>query len=266
MSCCSAFRATGLPATPPLPEVDPPLRRATWPGTPRSRIPHASFGDLRNLGTLLGGYRREEMVEVITTALLRETLPAPAQMHDGSPCSPCMPPAGKNSRWLYLCNLRQGIFPRHLRESAFLLDHERDEALPKLHVHLEGRRHLEDDEQYWFLHALSSATHRLVLSYAAHDADGSPAERSSFLDEVERLVPELHGKARTANFRDLVPRLTDAESEEEFLAALVLGLCNEHDNGPRKTLAAAYAVATQGPGLDLTALLSPGRRHGHPVG
>ncbi len=149
------------------------------------------FTDLRHLGALLGGYRREEIVEVITTALLRETLPEPGANPRRHPH-----PLGTYHRWR---KIQGGLpvqsaarrFPRHLRESAFLLDHERDEALPALHVHLEGRRHLEEDEQYWFLHALSSATHRLVLSYASHDADGSPFERSSFLDEVERLLPDL---------------------------------------------------------------------------
>ena len=165
---------------------------------------------------------------------------------------------------VFLCNLRQGIFPRHLRESAFLLDHERDEALPKLHVHLEGRRHLEDDEQYWFLHALSSATHRLVLSYAAHEADGSPIERSSFLDEVERLVPGLRARARRRRFAISCRRSTAAESEEEFLAGLV-SACAAHATKARAQVAGGRLcrVASRGRARTLPRLFrfaAPARR------
>lgn len=242
------LRGNALPPAPPLPDVD--QDGATRYLELDAAFTHAAqvLSDLRELGSLLGGYRREETVEVITTALLRERLPEPAQTRDGIAISSVHTTGGEKFKVVFLCHLLQGVFPRHLRESAFLLDHERDEALPQLNVHIEGRRHLEDDEQYWFLHALSSATHRLVLSYAAHDADGSPLERSSFLDEVAYVAPGLNAAARTTSFRDVMPPLPAAESPEEFLAALAYGLRTERDDDRRRTLAAAYTAYPQAQG------------------
>ena len=243
-----AFRVNALPPPAPLPEID--ARGAARFIELDAVFTHATrvLGDLRNLGALLGGYRREETIEVITTALLRETLPEPAQTREGIPILAVHTTGGEKFKVVFLCNLLQGVFPRHLRESAFLLDHERDESLPELNVRIEGRRHLEADEQYWFLHALSTATHRLVLSYAAHDFDGTPIERSSFLDEVDRLVPQLRETARKADFRDVVPPLVAAESADEFTAALVYGLRTERREEGRAALTAAYAAYPAAPG------------------
>jgi ATP-dependent helicase/DNAse subunit B len=121
------------------------------------------------------------------------------------------------------------------------MDHEREESLRDLQILIETRKHLEDDEQYWFLHALSSATHRLVLSYVRHDLDGSAYERSAFLGESEKVLPGLTADARQTTFSDVVPPLLQAENPREFFAGLAYSLRTEREPARREELAAAYA-------------------------
>ena len=204
--------------------------------------------DLRRLGGKLGLFGNAETLEIITTALLRERQTDPVHPSEGIPVLSVHATGGEKFKVVFLCNLLQGIFPRRQRESAFLLDHEREETLRDLQVLIDTRKHLEDDEQYWFLHALSSATHRLVLSYPQHDLDGMPFEKSAFLDEVDAVLPELPAQARRTSFRELAPALADAESGEEFLAGLAFGLRTERDAARKQELAAAYAGCAQAHG------------------
>ncbi|HEY3376919.1 MAG TPA: PD-(D/E)XK nuclease family protein [Armatimonadota bacterium] len=238
-----AFRTQGLPTIPPLPEDDAP-------GAQRYIALHAAFqhleqimDDLRRLGPLLGSTPYDETLELVMTALLRESVPNPATPSEGIPVLPVHATGGEKFKMVLLCDLVQGTFPRHQRESAFLMDHEREGTLRDLQINIDTRKHLENDEQFWFLHALSSATHYLVLSYAQHDVDGRPRERSLFLDEVERVIPDLSSTARRTSFRDLLPPLSAAENAEEFLAGLAYGLRSERGAEGRTRLAAAYTAS-----------------------
>lgn len=233
------FQAHALPSLPPLPDIDPV-------GARRYADIHAAFtqvarvlDDLRELRGLLGQLSPERMLDMLTTALARERMPD-MTAGEGIPVCAVHTTGGEKFKVVFLCNLLQGVFPRHQRESAFLMDHEREESLRDLKILIETRKHLEDDEQYWFLHALSSATHRMVLSYARHDADGAPYERSSFLDESEKVLPGFTEAAKQTTFKEVVPPITDAESTREFLAGMAYGLRTERSTAGRIQLAAAY--------------------------
>ncbi len=240
-----AFHAAALSAAISFPDEDAN-------GAARRAVMQAAFtaadgvlDELRGLGTLLGGFNGEELLDVITTALLQE--PAEASAGGGGvTVRPVHATGGQKFKVVFLCDLREGAFPRHLRESAFLLDDERARDLPALNMPLSPRRHLEEDERYWFLHAVNSATHRLVLSYPAHASDGAAFERSCFLDAVTRIAPELQQESpwvRATRFRDLTPPLAEAETREEFLAALVAALrATPAESDDARALAAAYAA------------------------
>ena len=256
----AGVRARGLPAVPPLPDEQPleaaryAARDAAFTGIARV------FDALRSLGALLGGFRHEEMIELITTALLRENLPDAS--NEGIPVLSVHATGGQKFPVVFLCHLLQGAFPHHQRESAFLLDHEREDNLRDLHIIIETRKHLEDDEQYWFLHALSSATQRLIFSYAQHDAEGGALERSLFLDEAERLVPGLAAAARHTSFRDVVPPIAEAESAEELLAGLALGLRTARSPAAHARIVDAYTACQPSYGAQLAALFRAAERPG----
>lgn len=250
------FRANALPDIPPLPDVD--TINADRYAALLAAFTHVEriLDDLQRLDTLVGGFRHEELLDIIITALLRETAPAATLPSEGIPVLSAHATGGEKFKVVFLCNLRQGVFPRHQRESAFLMDHEREETLRDLNILIETRKHLEDDEQFWFLHSLSAASHRVVLSYPQHDMDGRPLERSAFLDEVERILPDITAHVRKTSFRDVVPPLPSAENPDEYLAGLAHGLRTVRDETQLPVLAAAYAgtPAVHGPQSTLAAL------------
>ncbi len=253
-----AFRATALPQEMRFPDED--AEGAARHAATLAAITAAEdvLDELRGLGSLLGGFNGDELLDVITTALLQE--PAEASMSGGGvTIRPVHATGGQKFKVVFLCDLREGSFPRHLRESTFLLDDERGRDLPALKMPLSPRRHMEEDERYWFLHAVNSATHRLVLSYSAHSSDGTAFERSCFLDTVTRIAPELRDASRwvrTTQFRDLTPPPAEAETREEFFAALVASLkSTPAESEEVRTVAAAYTawLGTGNPALrDLT--------------
>ena len=253
------FQAQALPPLPPLPDVDAAgARRYAELLAAFTRIARV-LDDLRKLSALLGHLSQERMLDIIGTALARERMLNPTG--EGIPVCSVHTTGGEKFKVVFLCNLLQGAFPRHQRESAFLMDHEREASLRDLQILIDTRKHLEDDEHYWFLHALSSATHRLVLSYPRHDLDGSAYERSAFLDESEQVLPGLTASARASTFKEVAPPLAQAESRQEFFAGLAYGLRTEREAAPRNALAAAYAgcPAVHGAASTLTDLFGRAR-------
>lgn len=246
----NAFEQNALPAQPPLPDEQPAEAERYVALTASFTLAKAVVEDLRGLNQLLHGFRRDELIELVTSALVRAQLPARAG--GGIPILSAHTTGGQKFKIVFLCNLLQGVFPRHQRESSFLLDHEREESLPGLNIRMDARRHLEEDERFWFLHALSSATRRIVLSYPEHDADGAELERSYFIDEVLKIVPALPA-ARTS-FSDVAPPLQDAAHSAEWLSRLAVELRNEREPERQPTIAAAYHANLTAYGASLAAL------------
>jgi ATP-dependent helicase/DNAse subunit B len=246
-----------------FPDADP----AAAQGRVRERDAFAAaeslLQELQGLGNLIGGFRGEEVLDVITTALVQEAVDDAAPAGEGVSILSAHATGGEKFKVVFLCDLREGSFPRHLRESAFLLDDEREQRIPGLEI-LDPRRHMEEDERYWFLHAVCSASRRLILSYPAHASDGGSLERSTFLADVEQAVPQLkvpkealaRGSAfqapclRVTALRDLTPPLLAAESEREYLAALVHRLTTEPLDDRPSAVAAACAAWPGAPGAE----------------
>lgn len=235
-----AFRQQAVPAAPPLPDLDPAAARRHAALVYEFAGCDEMLAALRQLHlTALMGLN-EQVIDVLTTALSRQTLHDPGVNDEGIAVLSVHATGGQKFKVVFLCDLLQGGFPRHQRESAFLMDNEREETLRDLKVLIETRRHLEGDEQYWFLHALSSATHRVILSYAANDVDGKPQERSIFVDEVEKILPDFTARAKETTFGDIAPPLADAETRGEFYAGLGSQLRTARDPRRHVELVAAY--------------------------
>ncbi len=237
------FHAHAITGDAPLPDVDPAGCRRYLELTATFAAVADLFAELHGLEATLGEFRHAELLDVIALALTRGAAPQAATT--GIPVLSVHATGGEKFKVVFLCDMKEGSFPRHVRESAFLMDHERDEELPKLDINIEPRKHLEDDEQFWFLTALSTATHRLVFSTHLHDSGGAMVERSSFMDEVERLVPALPGVATTSTFREVIPPIAQAESHTEYLAGTALGLRTARAETEREEVAAAYAACAE---------------------
>jgi len=247
----NAFEQNAVPAQPPLPDEQPNEAERYVALTASLTLAKAVIEDLRGLNQLLRGFRREELIELVTSALVRAQLPV-RNTAGGIPILSAHTTGGQKFKVVFLCNLLQGVFLRHQRESSFLLDHEREESLPGLNIRMDARRHLEEDERFWFLHALSSATTRIVLSYPEHDANGAELERSYFIDEVLKIVPKLPA-ARTS-FSDVAPPLHDAAHPAEWLSRLAVELRNEREPAAQRKVTAAYHANLPAYGSALAAL------------
>ncbi|HEX2949413.1 MAG TPA: PD-(D/E)XK nuclease family protein, partial [Armatimonadota bacterium] len=260
-----AFMDNALPPTPPLPDID--CEGSNRYIALRSAFVHLTkiLDDLQNVERLLGHFAPDDMLEVIVTSLMRERVPEPTLPAEGIPMLAVHATGGEKYKVVFLCNLLEGDFPRHQRESAFLMDHEREETLRDLNIYIETRKHLEHDEQYWFIHALSAASHRVVLSYAKNAVDGGLLERSSFIDEVLRCCPSLHEPPyfHETHFGDVVPKLSAAESQEEFVTGLAFGLRTVREQQHQTDLAAAYAgfPFAHGPSAKLARLFQQAQQH-----
>ncbi|HEY3417378.1 MAG TPA: hypothetical protein VGM23_10890, partial [Armatimonadota bacterium] len=241
----AAFRARIAALPPAFPDIDPAA--ADEAAGMETAFLHAEkiLVELQALGNVLEGFDRNDALDFYTTALLKAPIREPVRASEGIPVFSVNATGGEKFKVVYLCNLLEGAFPLHQRESAFLMDHEREEALRDLHVPLDPRRRLEDDEQFWFLHAVSTAINRLVFSYPQHDANGSALERSSFLDALDAVIPTLGEHARRTTFREVVPPLPHAESKEEYLAGLALALCTQRDTEAQLQAIAAYTACPQ---------------------
>lgn len=237
------FRTQAIVGDAPLPDVDPVGSRHYLELVATFDALEDLLEELKGLAATLGEFRHEELLDVITLALTRGAAPQAAT--PGIPVLSVHATGGEKFKVVFLCDMLEGSFPRHMRESAFLMDHERDEELPKLDISIEPRKHLEDDEQFWFLTALSTATHRLVFSTHLHDTGGSMLERSSFMDEVERILPELPGTATTSTFREVTPPVMQAENRAEYLEGTALGLRTAREGTAKEEVAAAYAACAE---------------------
>jgi ATP-dependent helicase/DNAse subunit B len=251
------FRCNRVSPTLPFPDLSPTE-------APRYVELEAAFAhtlrvldSLESMAPYLGHLHGPPLLDVLRTALTRETLTARASLADGVAVHAVHATGGEKFKVVFLADMREGHFPRHQQESPFLMDHERLEALPAMQVHLVARKHLEQDEPYWFIHALRAASHRAVLSFAQCAADGTPLEHSCFLDAVGQVVPAWEallgrqlGEEATAlppgvyrqAFGDVAPPLRDVACEDDYLAALAIAVRTEREPAARLEVAAAYTA------------------------
>jgi ATP-dependent helicase/DNAse subunit B len=111
-----------------------------------------------------------------------------------------------------------------------------------LKVNLPQRKSLEEDEKYWFIHTLYSTRKKLYLASPQNSIDGSPLEISSFMDETRKLLPKQWDAKRTTLFRDLIPKINETETAEEFINSLILTLHTADDAHIMDALAGYHAM------------------------
>lgn len=123
------------------------------------------------------------------------------------------------ARVTIVLGLLEKSFPRQLRQDPFLDDDVRRALRDDRGWSLQTSDEMVTRERESFLRAVSSATEALYLSCAATDAEGRPAVRSFFIDDVEKAlgtpIPVERTGAATA-----IPPLGDAASPAELLAAV----------------------------------------------
>jgi ATP-dependent helicase/DNAse subunit B len=126
---------------------------------------------------------------------------------------------------VFVASLQDGEFPRRDRGGDPFLSEAQRAALG-----LDPRQDTEAEERYLFYASLSLARRTLTLSYRDSDENGGAEIRSSFLDDVRRLLsppPPEHGAypvddgiLRTRDLAQVVPPIGEAPSENELARAI----------------------------------------------
>jgi len=159
-----------------------------------------ALAQLRQLDRLGETMSWEEWTALFMNAVERATIPVEPPDHAGIQVLDAMAARGLTFRALFVLGLNEKIFPRYVREDAFLRDRNRrllDETLGyKIDEKLAGY----DEERLLFALLQQAARQRLYLLYQRADANGRALAPSAYLDPF--LRQESHD--RTADVS--VPR------------------------------------------------------------
>ncbi len=125
-----------------------------------------------------------EFVELLTHACERATLPVAAGEHGGVLVLDAMAARGISFKALFLLGMNEQVFPRAIREDAFLRDRHRRVLEATVGFKIDEKLSGYDEEALLFAHLGRAAGRRWFLSYQRADEDGRALAPSSYLAEV----------------------------------------------------------------------------------
>ncbi|WP_447975502.1 PD-(D/E)XK nuclease family protein [Nitrospira sp. Kam-Ns4a] len=184
----------------------------------------ALFEELRGLDRLPGTLTWEEWVGLFTRALERAAVPLGSDRHRGVQILDAMAARGLSFRALFLLGLNDQVFPRSIREDAFLRDRYRRVLAETLGYKLDEKLAGYDEERLLFALLTGSARERLYLLYQRADAEGRPLAPSPYLVGSEGLPPERKPVPDVILPRRLTERFTHPLWAPTLLTAEELGL------------------------------------------
>jgi ATP-dependent helicase/nuclease subunit B len=191
------------------------------------------LGRLAALDALGGSVKLAQFLETYEHWLERATAPFAERNADGVAVLDAMTARGVAFRALFVVGLNEGIFPRTIREDAFLRDRERTLLETVLGYKVATKLGGFDEERLLFMLLAGAAQERLYCLYARNDEDGRPLAPSWYLGELERAL----GKDNVRSV--VVPR---AAAEKAALAPF-----DRPELLPPEELATRLILATRDP-------------------
>jgi ATP-dependent helicase/nuclease subunit B len=120
--------------------------------------------------------------------LERAALPVAENNARGIAVLDAMAARGISFRAVFIIGLNEGLFPRTIREDAFLRDRERELLETVLGYKVATKLGGFDEERLLFTLLAGAAGERLYCLYQRNDESGRPLAPSWYLDELERAV------------------------------------------------------------------------------
>lgn len=143
---------------------------------------------LRELDAIGGEPTWEEFVDLLAHAIERATLPIGEPHRQGVRVMDAMAARGRPARALFLLGLNDKVFPRYVREDAFLRDRHRRVLEATLGFKIDEKLGGYDEEALLFALLCGAAGRRLALSYQRADEEGRVLAPSPYLgDALKRL-------------------------------------------------------------------------------
>lgn len=156
------------------------------PGSDQGRVMSAVepvLAQLRQLDRLGVEVAWEEWARTFARAMERATLPVTDDRCQGVAVMDAMAARGLSFRALFVIGLNEKIFPRVIREDAFLRDRDRRALAETLGYKIDEKLAGYDEEQLLFALLRQAARERLYLLYQRADADGRVLAPSPFVQD-----------------------------------------------------------------------------------
>jgi ATP-dependent helicase/nuclease subunit B len=140
------------------------------------------FRQVRELDQLRETVTWEEWVELLTQAMEQAALPLEPMGHPGVAVLDAMDARGLSFRAMFLLGLNEQLFPRTIREDAFLRDRHRRVLAEVLGYKIDEKLSGYEEERLLFALLEDAARDRLYLCYQRADTEGRPLAVSSYLE------------------------------------------------------------------------------------
>lgn len=145
---------------------------------------------IRQLDRTGDAIRWEEWTWLFTQAMERETIPIGSTMHPGVFVLDAMAARGLPFQALFVLGLNEKVFPRFIREDAFLRDRHRRVLAVTMGYKIDEKLDGYDEEQLLFALLRQAAQRRLYLLFQRADGEGRPLAPSAYLAEFHRSSQE----------------------------------------------------------------------------
>jgi ATP-dependent helicase/nuclease subunit B len=125
---------------------------------------------------------------------------------------------GLSFRVLFVLGINEGVFPRAIREDAFLRDRDREVLERDLGYKVSQKLTAFDEEKLLFTLLIGAARERLYCSFQRADENGRALAPSWYLDELKRALEESHRPCETVDIpRSLTEKAATAPYQREDL-------------------------------------------------
>ncbi|BFU96971.1 MAG: conserved protein of unknown function [Nitrospira sp.] len=155
--------------------------QAAWEGI---ECAWASLGELEPIADTLTWV---EFLELLTHALERATIPLDQPAPTGVMVLDAMAARGLPFKALFILGLNDKVFPRYIREDAFLRDRHRHVLDATLGFKIDEKLAGYDEESLLFALLCRAASSRLYLSFQRADETGRALTPSPYLWDIARL-------------------------------------------------------------------------------
>ncbi|MBI3607323.1 MAG: exodeoxyribonuclease V subunit gamma [Nitrospirae bacterium] len=167
---------------------------------------------------------REEFVQAVQRRIEATRMPIGTELAPGVRVLDAMAARGLAFRVLFILGLNESVFPRVIREDAFLRDRERRVLETSLGYKIPEKLGGYDEERLLFSLLVGAARDRLYLCAQRSDEAGRPLSPSWYLDEWRRavwgrgsapadtMIPRRTREKREVSPFDRIDRLTPAEA------------------------------------------------------
>ncbi|HEX5608449.1 MAG TPA: PD-(D/E)XK nuclease family protein, partial [Candidatus Binatia bacterium] len=125
---------------------------------------------------------------------------------------------GLSFRVLFVLGTNEGVFPRAIREDAFLRDREREVLERDLGYKVSQKLTAFDEEKLLFTLLVGAAREQLYCSFQRADENGRALAPSWYLDELKRALEESHRPCETVDIpRSVTEKAATAPYQREDL-------------------------------------------------